>query len=318
MSVPTVTSCTPAAGPAGGRQLVQIVGTGFRTPPAPPASGPAAVPADTVRVTFGGVVAAQVAVVSAVSLFCLTPISPTLAAVNVVVQNLDDDGVPVAGESATLTAGYTYQLKKLVIPCDLERVEMALVVAVARQVCPNAMFTVDTDYDSATVDGLQIPDTTDRPAVVLMGPDMNEDPMFGVGTHTEEAVSVAGSVAYYKNRVPPVPMSLAYNVIVIAQNREAFLRLMVDAVEFRRRMPYLYVDKDGADATRGQVRFLLQVTDPPHSTTVPNISNLRTFAMGLEIRGVPLEGTRGDDDALVFERTYPVETVTVGAYPESA
>ena len=52
-------------------------------------------------------------------------------------------------------------------------------------------------------------------------------------------------------------------------------------------------------------------------TTVPNLSNLRTFALGLVVRGVPIAGTRGDDDARVFDRAYPTDTITVGVSPEA-
>lgn len=316
MAVPTITTCSPVSGPAGGRQFVQITGTNFRTPNAPPVSGPADAPEDTMTVTFGGLAATSIAVVSAVSLFCLTPVNPELGAVDVVVQNLDDDGDAIAGETATLASGYTYALTKLAERSDLERVEDALIVAIATQICPEAMFTVDTDYDSDNADGLHIPDNTKLPAIVLIGPEMDDAFEFGGNLHTAEAVTDDdGDITHYNNRVPAIPVDLEYQVVVLAGSRRAFLRLMVDAKEFTRRMPKLSVDRDGSDPSVGQIEFHLQITDSPRSTIVPNLSNIRTFAFGLSIRGVPLEGTRGDDDARVYERTYPVDTVNAGVYP---
>jgi hypothetical protein len=315
--VPTITSVSPVAGPAGGRQLVQITGTGFRLAPAPPASGPAPTPAPSVQVTFGGLKATQVAVLSALSLLCLTPVS-ALGAVDVAVQNCDDTGAPIPGEIATAAGAYTFQLTKLVVPSDLVRVEYALVKAFMQQVCPNAMLTVDTDYSSDTVDGLSIPDVTHRPALVLLGPSMEEDPIYNVAVYTLTPVTDgAGNLLYSKVKAPSVSMALHYQLVVIAANREGLLSMMVDAVEFRRRMPELAVDRSATDPTLGQVKFRLHLTDQPHMTTMPNLSNLRTFALGLVVRGVPIAGTRGDDDARVFDRAYPTDTITVGVSPEA-
>lgn len=54
MTVPTITTVTPSAGPTGGRTLIHVVGTGFRLPDPPPSTGVVPVPGPTVRVDIDG------------------------------------------------------------------------------------------------------------------------------------------------------------------------------------------------------------------------------------------------------------------------
>ncbi len=73
MAVPTISSVSPATGHSGGQTLLEIVGTGFALPAAPAATGPVAVAPPSVTVTVGGRAATGVAVVSATTIYCLTP-----------------------------------------------------------------------------------------------------------------------------------------------------------------------------------------------------------------------------------------------------
>jgi len=84
--VPTVTSVSPAQGVLAGGTAVTITGTHFAT------SG-------TTTVTFGGTAATNVVVASATSITATTP-AHAAGAVDVVVTT--------GGQTATLTAGYTY------------------------------------------------------------------------------------------------------------------------------------------------------------------------------------------------------------------
>src|SRR3990167_7876709 len=146
MAIPTFTSITPATGPTGGRNLVTIVGTGFRTWPAPPALGPVPPPpafgpapatAAPVRVTFDGEAALSVAVVSSTTLKVVAPpyrgnseASPThpsdgspplpLPATDVIITNVDDAGVAIPGEMVTAADAYLYARTALLTPIAAE------------------------------------------------------------------------------------------------------------------------------------------------------------------------------------------------------
>ena len=86
---PTLTSVSPATGPASGGTNVTLTGTGFQ-----------AFSAGTNSVTFGGNPATAVVVVDAATITCQTPPGTTGASVDVAVSN--------ANGSATLPAGFAY------------------------------------------------------------------------------------------------------------------------------------------------------------------------------------------------------------------
>jgi hypothetical protein len=87
MPAPTITSVAPKSGPLVGGTAVTITGTNFMAP-------------DVTTVTFGGVAATSLVVVSATSLTCTTPAGAAGAA----------DVVATASSGAgTLTAGFTYE-----------------------------------------------------------------------------------------------------------------------------------------------------------------------------------------------------------------
>jgi len=83
---PTVTSCSPAAGPPSGGNSVTITGTGFLATPT--------------SITFGGAAATNIVFNSATSVSCTAP-AHAAGTVNVVVTNPD-------GQSGTGTNVYTY------------------------------------------------------------------------------------------------------------------------------------------------------------------------------------------------------------------
>src|SRR5215467_12445707 len=83
---PTVTSCSPAAGPPSGGNSVTITGTGFLATPT--------------SITFGGAAATNIVFNSATSVSCTAP-AHAVGTVNVVVTNPD-------GQSGTGTNVYTY------------------------------------------------------------------------------------------------------------------------------------------------------------------------------------------------------------------
>lgn len=84
---PTLTSVSPATGPVSGGTAITLTGTLYKP---------------SATVTIGGVACTSVVVVSATSITCATGAHTNPGAVDVVVTNTLD------GQSATLTAGFTY------------------------------------------------------------------------------------------------------------------------------------------------------------------------------------------------------------------
>lgn len=114
MAIPTITNISPNSGPPCGYNLVVITGTNFRVPTLTYTIPATAVP-QTVSVTFDGVAARRVDVASTTKLYVIVPQSVgdykelKTDAINVVVTNLDDDGVAIPTETVTATAAYRYK-----------------------------------------------------------------------------------------------------------------------------------------------------------------------------------------------------------------
>ncbi|MCJ7796334.1 MAG: IPT/TIG domain-containing protein, partial [Thermoleophilia bacterium] len=162
MAVPTITSISPATGPAAGGNLVIIAGTNFAVPTMAYAV-PAAALAPRVSVTVGGRAARRVEVVSATQLRVLMPrywhqdtTQVTFGAVNVIVSNLSTAFVVVPGEVATAVAGYTYARWDLGAPHEdppLYKIARELMWALSLEVERNCYWAVHVDYgDVAAVE----------------------------------------------------------------------------------------------------------------------------------------------------------------------
>ena len=98
MSIPSIDSISPNAGPTAGNLLVEVLGAGFQLP----AGG-----SPSVGVLVGGRPAREVRVVSSRQLTCIVP-PGNAGPVDVVVQNLDATGAPLPDEAATESGAFTY------------------------------------------------------------------------------------------------------------------------------------------------------------------------------------------------------------------
>ena len=234
MPIPTVTAVSPATGPPTGGHLIEITGTNFRPPTAPPATGVVPVRPASVRVFFDGVVSPRVLVASDSRIFAETPkrsfvdaegrptVSP--AAVDVVVENIDDTGVLIPTETVTESAGYTYQQVDISFDnnSDLGRFVDTLIDLWRSEVLPNTVLGQNTDFDSSTGDGLQIVDVAELPAVVLTGPDMSENTFFR--THHGEEVTLVGNEFKIVRRSKS--NDLQFSILAITNNDRQLLNLM--------------------------------------------------------------------------------------------
>lgn len=156
MAVPTITSVSPATGPAAGGQLITIVGTNFRVPtlvydiPASETITP------TMSATIAGRACLDVRVISATELQLLTPRfwhqNPAVVAFtasDIVLSNLDLTGAVIAGETVTETGGYTYKRWELGAPRPdppTTRIAKELLRALAVEVTRNTYYSTHVDY----------------------------------------------------------------------------------------------------------------------------------------------------------------------------
>lgn len=173
MAVPTVTSISQAFGHTAGRQYVEIVGTNFRQQtPQVGVNGPAPVPPPSVRVVFGTVEATKVLVLSGTRLMAITAPSDEASNLDVVVTNIDDNGDPIAGETATLASAYNYRRMQFTSSSHLRTVVRALISRMRRDIHPNVRHTVNTDIDESTLTILNVAKIASLPAFMLVGPNI--------------------------------------------------------------------------------------------------------------------------------------------------
>jgi hypothetical protein len=308
MAVPTITTITPSSGPTAGRQLVEVVGTGFRLQPAPPAlsSGPYAGPAyPTVEVLFGTTKAERVWVASSTRLFVRTP-SLDAGVLGVTVRNVNETtGTPIPGESVTAAAAFTFARPKLrpdassLNKSELQRVVEKMIMDLRRQVLGEVVLTVHTDYDEATGDGLNV---TAFPKLPALGVQLRRLPPNRIyaqgGTRPEVAVGSEFNVTR-----PPQTVDLEFRILGVSDNPMELLGLL-DATRFFFQVnKWLELDRDASDASKGTVRYELDLVGDFDLETAPNRANIGTFAGSFTIKGFDLEALAGFAQTTALERS---------------
>lgn len=281
MAVPTLISATPSTTRTGGRVLVKLTGSGFALPAPPPPTGKAPPAARSVLVRFGGVLAQSAFAVSSTEAYALAP--PHIkGAVDVTLQNLDAQG-PIAGELATLVAGFTYRLPDLAREGRIAAVVRALLQALKREVLENTSMTTHSEYDPTTGDQLSVIDVGSLPAIVLSGLRLPTSRTYA--QNVRRAVAGPGDVTFFLRPSETVDL-----VLTISAGTDATVQLQNLAGElktFFQRNPYLEVVVAGrADP----LRYEMQADFGGLETQAkPSESNVRQFSGELIVRGVDLD-----------------------------
>ena len=303
MAVPTISTIAPAVGTPTGRQAVEIVGTNFQLQPAPTVGIiPVPVAAPTVRVTFGGVEAPRVDVISATRVFVFTPAytlpfdsnGDTVAttAVDVVLENIDDTGVLIGAETVTAGDGYTYARPGVSHQDsgDLLRAVVAVVDMLRSQVLANTVINTSTDYDPDT--GAPMIQVEETPQLVLAGPTLVFNPFFTY--RGEQTVSTLVATEFLKQRRHRV-VDLEFSVSVFTNSEVELINLAALLETALDRTSSVSVDLDGSDPSAGALALELHITQSPQYSRVENYaaSDLRMFTAGFVVKGMPLNTMPG-------------------------
>lgn len=303
MAVPTISSIAPTAGTPTGGQIVEIVGTGFRLP-TPPVAGSIPVPPSppSVRALVGGV-AASVAVLSGTRLAVTVPkrsmpisslTGETLGTevVDITVENIDDAGVLIPGETVTIIDAYTYFRPSIQHDAPRRRVMRAtdvLVDLLRSEVLANTVISSSTDYDPNT--GTAEIEIQRTPQLVLEGPTVTFNAFF---TSREEYL-VAGfdpngspGERFRRRRLRVV--DLDYELIGVT-NSTVELQNLIEVLE-------LVIDRNvevPLECNPGDGEFfpleLRWIEDPrvERQSADPGLrSDLRVFRSRIQLRGLPI------------------------------
>ena len=326
MAVPTLTSITPATGPTGGRTLVTIAGTGFAVPVPNASIHPTPEPTPTVRVQFVQTVplehsigttatttvtreATDVQIISSTLLRCITPVGDhgnngaSLPA-NVVLTNLTSVGAAIPGETVTAANAYTYHLPSVVTRSDLARIVAALIAELKRQVCPETVLTVESDWDDEADDGTNHVASVKLPSLSLIGPRISRD---GDWQNPARSSSATGTVWNTLRAFPVV--DLEFDLVGAAAGMVEAINLLANTEDFFRRNPYLSVTTVENGSTT--VEYWIEWTGDPGFAGSPNIDNVRSWRGSVVVHGVPLQGVAGVTNDLLVGIGESIETFDI-------
>jgi len=321
MAVPTITAVSPQTGAPTGGQLAQITGTGFRLPTPPGPEIPAPVAPPSVRVAFGGVQSPRVDVISATRLLVAVPKrsmpigtdgQTTLGevVVDVTVENIDDVGALIPGETATSSAAYTYVRPGVAYdsgPYSVTRVTALLIDLLRSEVLANTVLETSTDYDPNT--GTAQIEVQKTPQLILTGPSLTFNAFFTFrGAYPVPGLNPGETFLKRRHRV----VDLEYEIIGVT-NSTVELNNLIELLE-------VVVDRNVSlqfECTPGQGDFIpLELrweVDPRYERQGASpglISDLRVFRSTVEVVGLPLTEIAGvDRDAIQEVGSEVVDTL---------
>ena len=326
MAIPTLDQVSPSVGHTAGATLVRITGTGFQLPfPAPTGiTGKVAKAPPSVRVLFDGIPARTVRVFSSTTLYCTTPrhkpdewsyVAPNgtsrpasnatpkdvpagfsvqqtaFGTVTVEVQNLDEDGNVLAGETAELEEAYTYRRPRLDGFGGLLYVLSAFEDVLRTDITPNVSFNPSVDYDSES--GMM---TGFVGLAALPGIAITEVSIINSGDSRKEKLEVDGGNGLVVVRRPPIKKDV-YFTLAMVSTRLNELTSLIELVEHHfATNEGVEVARDPADASKGVVVYPY-LTDPNGSQFSGRIgrSDQMVATFSASIQQVLLEAPPGLD-----------------------
>lgn len=293
MTIPNVVSITPASSRTSGRALVRIVGSGFRLPSAPPTTqGRAPAPPPSVRVLFGAVEAREVHVLSTQLLHVVTPVAAP-GTVDVTVQNIDDAGVLVPGETTTKAAAFAFARPSFdgrdAAESLLARIVRALVTDLRRQLHDNVHLAVHTDYADAPTGEAAVAMLASVPGFALVGPRLREN---RAESTNRRGVDVENGITVETR--PGRTVDAVFTLIGVHELLQPTLNMLEETTLVFEDGAVLRVE-DPADPT-DPVEYEVIVEEPFALVSGSNNSNIRAFSGSFSVRAITLNrefmGTR--------------------------
>lgn len=288
----TITAVSPTIGHTGGKTLVLIEGSGFRLPtiPDPDDNGITPEGPPSVVVTFGGVRATTVRVASTGLLYVTTaPADETAEPVDVVVTNIDDDGAPISGETATQASAWRYVRPNVTGPrSDLVRMIDTLLRDLKRQVVANVAWPAHTDFDPDTEDTLSVVDVPSFPGLILAATQL-EDSDFAV--RGEQEIDDPDDDEAFLLVKEPVTVNVLFMLVGVSDNSKELLNLSAATRLFFKMNPRLTMARDPSNSARGTVSFDMSARDAKGVRLQIEASkdNVQTFALVVRVENFPLE-----------------------------
>jgi len=298
MAVPTISTIGPSKGHTGGRTLVEITGSNFRLPTIQAAgeTDRQSLPL-TVAVYFGDEPARSLIIVSGSRLYAETPIhDPGVVAIKV--ENLDDNGSPIASESVTQANAFEFVRPIITTEpeneSDLQRVVRTFVLELQRQILENVQISQHTDFDEAGNVLIEVVHVAELPGLALVGPDVEENRFYSINAEPEHDVEGLEGVEFNSFQVPRT-VDLTFTIVGVSDRKMELLNLQHAAEYFFAKNFELRMLRDQNDPSLGFVEYEIALTEDFNTTGVANNSNLWAFEGKAVIRGFDIETLAGVD-----------------------
>lgn len=314
MAVPTITSLDVTQGPTQGRTLVVITGTNFRTYPPYGGTGKVPAPRPTVEVLFGGEPAYEVKIENATTVWCLSPVHDP-GAVDVTVTNLDNEGNPIAGETATKAGGFTYLRPYLRAPVgggttfngDLYRLVAAVIVEWRRQVLENTVIKKPhSDYSAAPSSARTR--LASLPGVVLWGPKLRRSRFM-----TDQAYqNHSTGETTFKARRPPEARDVLFDFTLISDNVPELLNLLEAVDHFFDKNQTLRLARDPSSPSGPFVEFEVFYDAPAGVDDEVDTDNKVSATGSFYVQGFEMQSRAGFSDDGIEHRGSTVEVIDFG------
>lgn len=209
----------------------------------------------------------------------------------ITVENLDDAGAPITGESVTRANAFTFRRPDLGQESELARVVRALLRMLKRQILENVHFATHTDYDAETGDLNAIAFVQRLPALVVANLEVPDDRDYFV----EGDQDFDAGAGRFVSRRPPVVSMIRFDLIGVSDDPIENLNLLQAVRIFFRKNPRISLDRDGSDPARGIVAYDLEAVlgGPVTVTRGADAVNVQSFSGEVRIRGVLLEDMPG-------------------------
>jgi len=286
MGIPTISGLTPDSGLPRGGTLVTIQGTNFRVQD--DGDDWNEEPAQSVKVTFDGVECDTLWVRSEGLIECIVP--PTEEAtllsqdvstfdVDVVVTNIDNDGLPIASETVTAEEAFTYTKATLNPTTEVYEVETAVVKELINYLKRNLPVAVvlATHPDFKEFSSDPYPQEAEEPAIYLVGPDWERDTIGGVivGEEFEQSDSEQFRVmeVYFFN----------FDIVGVSDKLRLVNNLASIFQDTIERAPDLEISYNG-----GTIYVPIESVTPPRSFQARSSKDgLNQFSASIRLVGVP-------------------------------
>jgi hypothetical protein len=320
ITAPKLTAVTPARAPTHGRYLVALTGKNFRVAPTPPPAAYArGAEQETVGVWINGIRCAHAYAAASTTAYAEVPewtgtpgTGSRLNAVSVTIANLNDAGAVIAGETATLAAGFAYEEANLTLATPFERVLKELLYQLRRHVLRNTHWIRSRDYDADPAARADDPTRATVPRLDLVGPTLTAAPDWG---QTRADAESTGTTTWRRpQRQRTYHLGWTLDAYCADANAAEPIALAVAAEQFFVQVPYVTIPADPAAPSGTQWQYELAVIDPPAFDVAPQGDGLRHFSVNFELRGVDL----GPQDLQAVEQgwtVYDADAPTVAAVP---